>query len=74
MPASSRAGVKRCIELPQSPTYILHDANVPSACLDEKAMQDLRTDIDSLVNVVGYHQLRCLSQVLLGKPACFDLV
>ena len=54
MPSSSRAGLKRCIELPQSTIYILHDAHVPSACIEKEAASGLQTDIDSLISVVGF--------------------
>ena len=63
MPPSSRAGLRRCIELPQSASYILHDAHVPSACIEEEAMNGLSTDIDSLVNIVHCCQLYRLSHV-----------
>lgn len=46
-----RTSLKRCVELPQSSHYVLHDCHVPSACLEGIDIIGLQPDVDSLVKV-----------------------
>lgn len=52
MSQKHRVGPRRCIELPQSEHYVLHNAHSPACCIGDAKQGSHETDIDSLVNVV----------------------